>query len=97
MDGESEKTYTDAQYTEMLTGQAATELKQLDITEELECSINLARSPFKFGVDFWLGDIVTIQDERLGLYANVRVLSATEVQDEGGYNISIEFGGINNG
>lgn len=97
MDGDTEKTYTDAQYTEMLTGQAATELTQLDITEKIECAINLARSPFKFGADFWLGDIVTIQDERLGLYANVRVLSATEVQDEGGYNITIEFGGINNG
>lgn len=96
-DGEEEKTYTDAEYTELLTGQAATELKQLKVEETITSEINLERSPFKFGVDFWLGDIVTLQDEKLGLYASVRVLSATEVQDEGGYTLEIEFGGIDNG
>lgn len=91
-DGETEKEYTPAQYTTMLVGQAQTDLKELVTTETFTGEINLTRSPYRYGVDFWLGDLVTIQDNRLGLYITVRILKATEAQDENGYLISLEYG-----
>lgn len=89
-----EQEYTAAEYTTMLTGQAQTQLKELVITKKFTGEINLTHSPYKYGKseDFWLGDIVTIQDNKLGLYANVRILKATEVQDESGYLLSVEYG-----
>lgn len=89
---ETEQEYTVAQYTTMLVGQAQTDLKELIITETFTGEINLTYSPYQYGVDFWLGDIVTVQDNALGLYTNVRILKATEVQDESGYTLSIEYG-----
>ena len=89
---EQEQEYTPAQYTTMLVGQAQTDLKELITTETFTGEINLTYSPYKYGQDFWLGDLVTIQDNALGLYTTVRILKATEVQDDSGYLLSIEYG-----
>lgn len=91
-DGDTEQEYTAAEYAEMITGQAQTDLKELITTEMFTGEINLTHSPYKYGTDFWLGDLVTIQDNRLGLYTTVRILKATEAQDENGYILSIEYG-----
>ena len=87
-----EQTYTDNEYTALLVGQAQTELKELIITEKMEAELNLIYSPFKLREDFSLGDKVTIQDNRLDLYMNVRILKITEVQDANGYMASLEYG-----
>lgn len=91
---ETEQEYTTAQYTTLLTGQAQTKLKELIITKTFTGEINLTQSPYKYGkdADFWLGDIVTVQDNKLGLYTNVRILKATEVQDIKGYLLSVKYG-----
>ena len=47
----------------------------------------------KMNADYYVGDRVTFADDDLDLYSNVRILSATEVQDENGYSIDVEFGG----
>lgn len=91
---ETEQEYTAAQYTTMLVGQAQTDLKELITTETFTGEINLTYSPYKYGkdADFWLGDLVTIQDNSLGLYTTVRILKATEVQDDSGYLLTLEYG-----
>lgn len=92
--GGDEQEYTPTEYARMLVGQAQTDLKELIKTETFTGGIDLTHSPYKFGqtADFWLGDIVTIQDNALGLYTSVRILKSTEVQDENGYQLSIEYG-----
>lgn len=92
MDGETEKTYTDTEYNAQLIGQAQTDLKELIITETFTGEIALEMSQYKYGVDFELGDKVTIQDTILGLYINTRIISVTEVQDDNGYIISVQYG-----
>ena len=89
--GGTEHQYTDAEYQAMLKGRAQTDLKARILTESFEGEISLEFSAYKYGVDFWLGDIVTIQDNRLGLYVNVRIISATEIQDDSGYQLIINF------
>lgn len=91
-DQEQEQTYTDEEYTALLVGQAQTELKELVTTEKMEAELNLIYSPFKLREDFSLGDKVTIQDNRLNLYMDVRILKITEVQDANGYMASLEYG-----
>lgn len=92
-DGDEEKEYTAAEYTLILQGQAQTELRELIITEDFDAKISDESSPFKYGIDYGLGDLVAVQDNRLGIFANVRILSAAEIQDINGYQINITFGG----
>lgn len=91
MDGDEEKTYTTVQYQTMLEGQAQTELKELITTEVFDGEINVTHSAYKYGTDFGLGDLVTVQDNRLELYRTVRILRATEVQDAEGYLLTFEY------
>lgn len=90
-DGE-EHEYTDEVYDEMIVGQAQTDMKEYVTTEVFVGEINLTESPYQYNVDFGLGDIVTVQDNMLGLVKDVRILRATEVQDENGYVINFEYG-----
>ena len=67
-------------------------MKEYVTTEVFVGEINLTESPYQYNVDFGLGDIVTVQDNMLGLVKDVRILRATEVQDENGYVINFEYG-----
>lgn len=91
---EEEQTYTAEEYSAMLTAQGRADLVQMTAEETFTGELNLIYSPYKYGhdKDFWLGDIITVQDNALGLYMNVRVLKATEVQDDNGYSIAVEYG-----
>lgn len=91
MDGDEEKTYTTSDYITMLQGQAATELKELITTEVFNGEINITNTAYVYGVDFGLGDLVTVQDNKLGIYKTVRILKATEVQDADGYGLTFEY------
>lgn len=93
---EEEKTYADAVYASMLRCQGKQELSALTYGERvLKGSTDLTNSTLSFGLnaDYYVGDRVTFADDDLDLYSNVRILSATEVQDENGYSIDVEFGG----
>lgn len=84
--------YTDEnEYRQQLIEAGNQELEQLIIAEGFEGSIDLVNSSFDYGVDFQLGDIVTVQDNSINKYINVRVISAIEVQDDAGYQINIGF------
>ena len=45
---------------------------------------------FKYGTDFFIGDIVTVID-KYGIQKNVRVLSAIESEDESGTKLLPQF------
>ncbi|MBR2679936.1 MAG: siphovirus ReqiPepy6 Gp37-like family protein [Exiguobacterium sp.] len=87
-----EHTYTDAQYRSMLKQKGAEELAQLIVTENFSGDINTSFGLYKYGVDYGLGDIITVQDNYIGKYINTRITEATEVQDENGYRIDVVFG-----
>lgn len=84
--------YTDDnEYRQQLNEAGMQELEQLIIIEGFEGSIDLTNSSFDYGADFEIGDIVTVQDNSINKYINVRVISVTEVQDDNGYTINVGF------
>lgn len=87
-----EQTLTDAEYTQQLKSLGRQTLAGLTIIETFDGSIDLTNGSFKYGTDYSLGDIVTIQDIEIGLYINPRILEITEVQDENGYQIEAIYG-----
>jgi hypothetical protein len=89
---EEEKTYTDAEYADVLKAHGFQNIAQLQIVETFSGEVDVTNIAKVFGEDYWIGDIVTIQDEELGMYINTRILSATEVQDGNGYKLVISYG-----
>jgi hypothetical protein len=86
-----EQTYTDAEYKAMLDAKGKQDIAALVATESINGTIDATNGNFIYGRDFALGDIVTVQDNYIGIYANVRIQEATEVQDENGYTVEIKY------
>lgn len=91
-DGDTEKTYDLGVYRQMLETQGRQAIAELKRIETFDGEIDLTHSAFCYGTDYGLGDIVTIEDKDIGKYINARVLTVTEVQDDNGYKIDIEYG-----
>lgn len=81
----------DNEYRRQLTEAGNQELAAMVAVEGFSGSIDLTNSSFKYGVDFQIGDIVTVQDNSINKYINVRVVNVIEVQDDNGYQTNIEF------
>lgn len=88
----TEKSYTDTEYTAILQNFGAQELSNQQPTEIFSGEISLTHSAYKLGTDFDIGDMVTVHDRDMGLFADVRILKITEVQDDNGYILSAEYG-----
>lgn len=90
-DNDEEQPYSDAEYTAMLKQAGQKELANLPPVEQFTGVINFYAGNFVYGRDFFVGDLVTIQDNNINKYATVRITEATEVQDENGYTIEIVY------
>lgn len=86
-----EHTYTDEEYNEMLIQAGKKELVTRRPVETFSGEINASFGNWIFGRDFFVGDLVTLQDNNINKYATVRILEATEVQDENGYKVDVVY------
>ena len=94
-DGAGEQQYTDDEYNAMLETEGLQALSAYTISEEFSGSLDITNGNFTLNDDFSLGDIVTVQNTNIGKYMHVRILKVTEVQDENGYTVDIEYGSDN--
>lgn len=88
-----EQTYDEPVYRAMLRERGSLELSNNSTTVNVEGELNVTDSGVTFREDFYLGDLVTIEDMRIGIRAKVRISEVTEVQDSDGYTIEMTFGG----
>lgn len=86
-DGE-EKTLTPEEYKALLVERGR--LNMVQATESLDAAVDLLRN-YKYRHDFDVGDIVTIFDQHLGAYVNVRLMSMLESEDASGYALTPTF------
>lgn len=91
-DGNEEKTYTDTQYSDLLWQYGKTALASQEPTETFDGDVNVSYGNWIINRDYFLGDIVTVQDNMIGKYINVRITDVTEVWDENGYLVNVKFG-----
>lgn len=88
---EQEQTYTDAEYTAMLKTQGKQTLKPLTDVESFEGTITVTSGNYILNRDFYLGDIVTVQENSIDKFIDVRITEVTEVQDENGYTVDAVY------
>jgi hypothetical protein len=90
-ENEEEQTYTDAEYKTILNTQGMQTLATLNVLETFAGTIDILNGNYIYNRDFSLGDIVSVQDDVLQKYINVRITEITEVQDENGYTIEAVY------
>lgn len=88
---DEEQTYTDAEYKAMLDSRGKLKLASMIQIDLFSGSINPSYGTWRFGIDYALGDVVTVQDNKIGIYANVRITETTECQDDNGYSVSLNY------
>lgn len=81
-----------ATYKAWLLERGKAKTAESGIIETFEGEIDTAASPYKFGVDYYLGDRVRVQDDILGVYITPRILKFTIRQDRN-YSELVEYGG----
>lgn len=84
--------YTNAEYRALLNQKGQQMLKEKIIQELFNGDVNVDFGIHKLNEDYYLGDIVTVQDNYINKYINVRITEVTEVQDDNGYTVDIVFG-----
>lgn len=94
-EGEGEQQYTDAEYNAMLETKGLQALSANTIAEEFSGTLDITNGNYTLNDDFRLGDLVTVQNTDIGKYMHVRIIKVTEVQDENGYTVNIEYGSDN--
>ena len=88
-----EKSYSDADYTEMLEAQGHQTLSEMNVSEDFNGAIDITNGNWKYNKDVFLGDIVTIQDNDIGVFKNARLGEVTEYQDQDGYSVEAVYQG----
>lgn len=91
-DQDQEQTYTNAEYRAMLNQQGQEVLESHVVSETFSGEIDATHGVWIYGRDYFLGDIVTVQDNLINKYIDVRITEVTEVQDENGYSVNVVFG-----
>lgn len=90
-DSAEEQTYSDSEYKQMLDAKGAQDLATMIKTETFDGVLDVTNGNYVFGHDFELGDIVTVQNNNIGKYINVRIVEALEYQDDSGYNVEVKY------
>ena len=82
---------TSALYKGWQEEEGKNKLAERTTIEEVSGEIDLQNSLFKFDEDFFLGDVVRVQDEYFDFFLDTRIEKATIKQDSSGYGEEIEY------
>ena len=82
---------TDEEYIDTLINRGKEKLADCPNIEQFEATIRTIGSQYEYLKDYKIGDIVTVQDERLGVSIDVRIIKVEQsFSDE--YDLLITFG-----
>lgn len=90
---EKETTPTSSLYKGWQRAEGKSKLAEHITVTEITGDIDLANSYYEFDKDFFVGDLVRVQDEFFGFFVDVRVTKYTFKQDAKGYGEVAEYGG----
>lgn len=82
---------TDAIYKGLLVTHGIGELREHQISRKFTGTIDTANSRFVYGRDYFVGDIVTVEDAEIGIETKCRILKVTETLSTSGYSITAEY------
>lgn len=87
----TETTITDIEYEALMNDKGLNTLSEYKRARTFENSINY-NSQFIFNRDFFIGDIVTAIDQKIGIMKHSRVTKVNETFEKGKYELKVSFG-----
>jgi hypothetical protein len=90
---EQETTPDNALYKGWQTEEGKNALAEHTTIEEISGEIDIVNSNYVFDNDFFIGDIVKVQDEYFNFSINTKIAKYTFKQDANGYGEEAEYGG----
>ncbi|CEG28071.1 siphovirus ReqiPepy6 Gp37-like family protein [Bacillus sp. B-jedd] len=88
---ENENPIPESQIVQALTDRGYQKMQEFLQEEYLEGQI-LTHSPFKYEVDYDLGDIVTVQNKSWGVTLDARITEIQEIYERSGFKLEAVFG-----
>lgn len=90
---EQETTPDSALYQGWQQQEGYNKLSEQTAIEEVSGELDISNSRYVFDKDFFIGDMVRMQEEYFNFYANIRISKYTMKQDANGYGEEAEYGG----
>lgn len=89
---DGETTMTAAEYLELLENRGRERLGEHPLVESFDASIRTVSPTYVYGVDFLLGDTITVTDDRLGVTVDAVVYGVTRSAGREGETLSLTLG-----
>lgn len=87
------KTFTDAEYESMLNERGNSKLGEYVVEENFNATIrNTGFTNYSYGVDYNIGDKVTLEDKVLCISLDATILNIQESWQDKGYTLKVVFG-----
>ena len=80
------------EYARLLLAKGTEKLAEYVDFISFDCELDITKENTKYNEDFFLGDLITIKDDELGILMNSRVMQVDEIFKEDGYSIYIAVG-----
>ena len=90
-DNEEEITISPSEYQELLSERGKSKLTEYPKLQTFESDIDLYSNEI-YGVDYFMGDKVSVKNDDLGIILHTRITAAKESQSSAGTSLDIEFG-----
>lgn len=90
-ENDNERTLTPTQYRELLIERGNNKLTEYPQIRTFESEVDMY-SQFEYGVDYFVGDKITIENEDIGIVMHTRIVSAVELYDKNSDDLKLDFG-----
>ena len=89
---ENGNTLTATQYEAALNDRGLAKLSEYVVSETYEATINTADDKFVYKKDYFVGDIITLKDELIGIELDVRITAVQTTSTDGETKIDLTLG-----
>ena len=91
-DADPENPLTAEEYAALLSSRGRQKLAQNQLVRSFAAEVRTYDPTYQYGVDFQLGDIITVTDERLGITVDAVVRGINPAVGPHGRSVTLEFG-----
>lgn len=80
-------------YTGMLQERGKAKLLETPLVQSFNANIRMyGERAYEYGVDYFIGDRITMQDRKLSIQVSTEISEAQEIWDENGYSVALTLG-----
>lgn len=91
-DADPDNPLTPEEYLALLSLRGLEKMAEHQLVKSFSAEVRTYNPTYQYGVDFFLGDTITVTDERLGLTIDAVVQAAQRTVSQSGETLTITFG-----